>query len=256
MAVIAAPFGCAQHRRRSCGRIDLGQKERGLWPGATRPEEAPVARCAIIRSVSLPHQADAHLTCVNSRQGDCPRMRTKQKRSNAMKAADIMTSRVISVAPDASILECIRLMLQYRISGLPVIDAAGSLVGVVTEGDFLRRVEAGTARKRPRWLEFIAGPGRLADEYVHSHGRKVAEVMSPEPIAISEDTPLEEVVRVMEQRRIKRLPVMRGSKVVGIVSRANLLHALASVAREAAPAAKDDQVIRERVLAEIAKQPW
>ena len=173
-----------------------------------------------------------------------------------MKAADIMTSRVISVAPDASILECIRLMLQYRISGLPVIDAAGSLVGVVTEGDFLRRVEAGTARKRPRWLEFIAGPGRLADEYVHSHGRKVAEVMSPEPIAISEDTPLEEVVRVMEQRRIKRLPVMRGSKVVGIVSRANLLHALASVAREAAPAAKDDQVIRERVLAEIAKQPW
>jgi CBS domain-containing protein len=173
-----------------------------------------------------------------------------------MKAADIMTGRVISVAPDASILECIRLMLQHRISGLPVIDAAGNLVGIVTEGDFLRRAEAGTERKRPRWLEFFAGPGRLADEYVHSHGRKAAEVMTGEPLTINEDTPVEEVVRLMEERRIKRLPVMRGTKVVGIVSRANLLHALASVAREAPPPAKDDQAIRERVLAELAKQPW
>jgi CBS domain-containing protein len=174
----------------------------------------------------------------------------------AMKAEDIMTRRVISVAPEASILESARLMLQHRVSGLPVIDAAGRLVGVVTEGDFLRRVEVGTERKRPRWLEFIAGPGRLATEYVHSHGRKVADVMTGEPITVGEDTPIEEVVRLMERRRIKRLPVMRGTKVVGIVSRANLLHALASVAREALPAAKDDQAIRERVLAELAKQPW
>jgi CBS domain-containing protein len=173
-----------------------------------------------------------------------------------MKAADIMTGRVISVAPDASILECARLMLQHRVSGLPAIDPAGNLVGVVTEGDFLRRVEAGTERKRPRWLEFIAGPGRLANEYVHSHGRKVAEVMTEKPVTINEDTPVEEVVRLMEERRIKRLPVMRGTKVVGIVSRANLLHALASVAREAPPAAEDDQAIRERVVAELAKQPW
>jgi CBS domain-containing protein len=172
-----------------------------------------------------------------------------------MKAADIMTGRVISVAPDASILECIRLMLQHRISGLPVIDAAGKLVGIVTEGDFLRRVETGTERKRPRWLEFIAGPARLADEYVHSHGRKAAEVMTGEPVTIGEDTHVEEVVRLMETYRIKRLPVLRGTKVVGIVSRANLLHALASVAREAAPTAKDDQAIRERVLAELAKPP-
>jgi CBS domain-containing protein len=167
-----------------------------------------------------------------------------------------MTANVISVAPDESILKCVRLMLQYRISGLPVIDAKGSLVGIVTEGDFLRRVEAGTERKRPRWLEFIAGPGRLADEYVHSHGRKVSEVMTPDPITIREDTPVEEVVRLMEQRRIKRLPVMRGSAVVGIVSRANLLHALAAVAREAAPPVKDDATIRARIVAELAKQPW
>jgi CBS domain-containing protein len=173
-----------------------------------------------------------------------------------MKAADIMTNRVISVAPGASILECARLLLQHRISGLPVIDAGGSLVGIVTEGDFLRRVEAGTERKRPRWLEFITGPGRLAGEYVHSHGRKVDEVMTREPITITEDTPVDDIVGLMEARRVKRLPVMRGTKVVGIVSRANLLHALAGVAREAAPAAKDDQAMREQVLAEFARQPW
>jgi CBS domain-containing protein len=174
----------------------------------------------------------------------------------AMKAADIMTRRVISVAPEASILESARLMLQHRVSGLPVIDAAGRLVGVVTEGDFLHRVEAGTELKRPRWLEFIAGPSRLATEYVHSHGRKVGDVMSDEPVTVGEDTPVEEVVRLMEKRRIKRLPVMRGTKVVGIVSRANLLHALASVAPGAPLAAKDDQAIRDRVLDELAKQPW
>ncbi len=173
-----------------------------------------------------------------------------------MKAKDIMTRRVISVAPEASILESARLMLQHRVSGLPVIDAAGRLVGVVTEGDFLRRVEAGTELKRPRWLEFIAGPGRLATEYVHSHGRKVADVMTGESVTVGEDTPIEEVVRLMEERRIKRLPVMRGTKVVGIVSRANLLHALASVAPGAPLAAKDDQAIRDRVLDELAKQPW
>jgi hypothetical protein len=123
-------------------------------------------------------------------------------------------------------------------------------------GDFLRRAEAGTERKRPRWLEFITGPGRLADEYVHSHGRKVAEVMTPDPITVTEDTPVDEIVRLMEERRIKRLPVVRAGKTVGIVSRANLLHALAAVGREAAPPEKDDQAIRARILADLAKQPW
>jgi CBS domain-containing protein len=173
-----------------------------------------------------------------------------------MKAADVMTTHVISVAPDDSILKCVRLMLEYRISGLPVIDAKGSLVGIVTEGDFLRRAEVGTERKRPRWLEFIVGPGRLADEYVHSHGRKVAEVMTTDPITVAEDTPVEEIVRLMEQRRIKRLPVMRGNNVIGIVSRANLLHALATIGPEAAPPAEDDQAIRAGIQAELVKQPW
>jgi CBS domain-containing protein len=119
-------------------------------------------------------------------------------------------------------------MLQNRISGLPVVDR-GMLVGVVTEGDFLRRAETTTQRKRARWIEFFMGPGQSADDYVRTHGRKVADVMTPTPITITEDTRLDDIVSLMERSRIKRLPVVRQGRVVGIVSRANLLHALASI---------------------------
>jgi predicted transcriptional regulator len=147
-------------------------------------------------------------------------------------------------------------MLQNKISGLPVVDDKGQLVGMVTEGDFLRRGELGTRRQRARWLEFLLGPGRLADEYVQSSGRTISQVMTPDPKTITPQTPLEEVVRLMEHHRIKRLPVVHDGKVVGIVSRANLLHALASVVREVKPVAGDDATIRERIIAECAKQPW
>src|SRR5262245_23825203 len=99
-----------------------------------------------------------------------------------MKAKDIMTSPVVSVEADVGILQAVRIMLQRRMSGLPVVDKEGGLVGIVTEGDFLRRAETGTARRRARWLEFLIGPGRLADEYVRSHGRKVSAVMTPDPV--------------------------------------------------------------------------
>jgi CBS-domain-containing membrane protein len=127
---------------------------------------------------------------------------------------------------------------------------------MVTEGDFLRRGELGTQHQRSRWLEFLLGPGRLADEYVQSSGRQVSQVMTPDPKTITPQTPLEEVVRLMEHHRIKRLPVVHDSKVVGIVSRANLLRALASVAREVKPEASDDATIREQIIAECAKQRW
>jgi CBS domain-containing protein len=173
-----------------------------------------------------------------------------------MKAMDIMTRQVVSIGPDAPILEAVRLMLQHRISGLPVIDASGRLAGVVTEGDFLRRAETGTERKRWRWVEFLMGPGRLADDYVHTSGRKVSEVMTPEVRTVAEDAPLEEVVHLMERHRVKRLPVMRDGKIVGIVSRANLMRAVVSLALAAQPAAAGDAAIRERLLAELNKQPW
>ena len=96
-----------------------------------------------------------------------------------MQVKDIMTSKVLSVEANTSVFEAIRSMLQHKISGLPVVNADGALVGIVTEGDFLRRAETATERRRPRWLEFLMGPGRLADEYVHTHTRRVADVMTP-----------------------------------------------------------------------------
>jgi CBS domain-containing protein len=173
-----------------------------------------------------------------------------------MKAKDVMTSPVISVEPDASMWQAVRIMLQHRISGLPVIDKEGRLVGMVSEGDFLRRAETGTQRRRPHWLEFLLGPGRLADEYTRSHGRKIQDIMTPDPVTVTGDTSLEEVVRTMEKRRIKRLPVVHDNAVVGIVTRANLVHALAGVARELMPTTTSDEAIRERLLTELAKEAW
>lgn len=173
-----------------------------------------------------------------------------------MKAKDIMTTEVITVGPDDTIEHAMRLMLQKRISGLPVVDKSGRLVGMVTEGDFLRRSEIGTERKRPRWLQFFVGPGKLATEYVHESGRKIEEVMTTDVISVNEDTPLQEIVQIMERRRIKRVPVLRGQSLAGIVTRANLLHALASVAHEITPSPANDSGIRERIVAELKQQSW
>jgi CBS domain-containing protein len=173
-----------------------------------------------------------------------------------MKAKDIMTRRVISIGPDASIFQAARLMLQNRISGLPVVDPAGVLVGMVTEGDFLRRAETGTERRRPHWLEFMLGPGRVAADYTHSHGRKVDEVMSDKPLSVSENTPVDEIVSLMERHRIKRVPVTRDARLVGIVSRANLVRAMLPVARAAQPPAQSDLDIRQHIMAELETQKW
>ncbi len=173
-----------------------------------------------------------------------------------MKVVDVMTREVVSISPDASVMEAVRLMLQHKISGLPVVDAAGDLQGVLTEGDFLRRAETGTERKHSRVIEFLLGPGRLATDYVHASGRKVSEVMTPDVRTVTEDEPLEKVVHLMERYRIKRVPVVRGAKVVGMVTRANLMRALASLALAENPVAADDAAIRERLLAELKRQPW
>lgn len=173
-----------------------------------------------------------------------------------MQVRDVMTRNVISVKTDESILSAARLMLQNRISGLPVLDASGALVGIVTEGDFLRRGELGTTKRRPRWVEFLLGPGKLAEEYVHQSGRKVFDVMTRDPRTVSEDDTLETVVAQMERHRVKRLPVVRQGKLVGIISRANLLHALASLAREAPASSGGDAAIRDRILEALAKQHW
>jgi len=173
-----------------------------------------------------------------------------------MKARDVMTRTVVSIGPDATVLQAARLMLQHHISGLPVVDKDGTLIGILSEGDFLRRRETATERRRSRWLEFLMGPGKIASEYTHSHGKKVSEVMTDEVQTVDEDADLETVVELMERRRIKRVPVTRDGKMTGIVTRSNLMHAMVSMARGEPAAPKGDAEIRERLLGEIKAQEW
>ena len=173
-----------------------------------------------------------------------------------MRAHQIMTRSVITVTPDDTILAAAKLMLERHVSGLPVVDTAGKLVGIVSEGDFIRRSEIGTQKKRGRWLKFLLGAGEAATEYVHEHGKKISEVMTRDPITITEDTPLDEIVTSMETNGVKRLPVMNGTKLVGIVSRANLLQAVAGLARDIPDPTADDDHIRSRVMAAVDKNDW
>ena len=173
-----------------------------------------------------------------------------------MRAHQIMNRQVTSVSPDTPIVDAANIMLREHISGLPVVTVKGKLVGVVSEGDFLRRSEIGTQTKRGRWLQVIVGPGQSATEFAHQHGRKVEEVMTANPITVTEDTSLEEIVRLMERHHVKRLPVMKNDKMIGIVSRSNLLQAVASLARDIPdPTATDDR-IRDRIVQSISKNDW
>ena len=169
-------------------------------------------------------------------------------------AAEIMTRSVITIHPDASIADAVQLMLGQRISGLPVVDADGTLVGVLTEGDLLRRFETGTEKHRPRWLEFLRGPGQLAEDYVRTHGRKVREVMTDDVATAGEDATLESLVNTMESRRVRRVPIVTAGKLVGVVSRADLLKVLAKALDQRTAQAGSDEAIREAVIAELMRQ--
>jgi CBS domain-containing protein len=173
-----------------------------------------------------------------------------------MRAHQIMTRQVITVTPETTVIEAANTMLQKRVSGLPVLDKAGNLVGIISEGDFIYRGEIGTQRKRSWLMRLIFGSGTTAMDFVREHGRKVAEIMTPAPIAIGEDTTLDEIVRLMEANGVKRLPVLRGGTLVGIVSRANLLRAVASLARQIPDPTADDDHIRNRIIDELEKNEW
>lgn len=173
-----------------------------------------------------------------------------------MRASHIMTTPVVTVPRTASVGEAARLMLHHRVSGLPVVDAAGDLVGMITEGDLLRRSETAAEPQRPRWLQILFGQGQLAAEYVHAHSRRIDDVMTRDVATVPADTPVERIAELMETRRIKRVPVVHGRRVVGIVSRANLLHALASAPDRVPDAAPAALALRDRVLREFAAQPW
>ena len=175
-----------------------------------------------------------------------------------MIVADVMTRKVLSVSPDETVEHAANLMLRHGISGLFVVDAKDTLVGVLTEGDLLRRDEIGTERHRPWWLRVLVSPGKQALDFTRAHGRKVSDVMSPEVICVTPDTALEEVVETMEKQRIKRVAVTEHGHMIGVVARSDLLRALLSREREAKPpqAREDDRSIRSAILAALEAASW
>jgi CBS domain-containing protein len=173
-----------------------------------------------------------------------------------MRAHQVMTRRVLTVVASSSIVQAANIMLENHVSGLPVVDHNGKLVGIISQGDFIHRAEIGTQRKRARWLKVLLGPGTVASDFVHERGRKVEEVMTHEPYTVTEDATLEEVVQLMEQNNVKRLPVMRADQLVGIVTRSNLLQAVAELGREVPDPTADDDHIRNRIITTVEKADW
>jgi len=173
-----------------------------------------------------------------------------------MQARDIMTPDVICVAPATPVAEVVRTMLEHRISAVPVLDD-GLLVGIISEGDLLRRVETGTDAPPSRWLELLHSGDARASDYVKTHGRHAAEVMTRAVITVGEDASVAQIARILAAHRFRRVPVMRGERLVGIVSRTNLMQALASrMAPAAEPVTLDDRRIRDSLLAEVGRQNW
>lgn len=172
-----------------------------------------------------------------------------------MRARDVMVRGVATTTPDTTVEKVARLMINLRISGVPVLDREGQLVGIVTEGDLLRRAETGTERRRSRWSEWWSANSRLAAEYIKSHARRVEDMMTREVVSVGELASLGEIAELMETKRIKRVPVVHDGKIVGIVSRADLLQVLASGGATTADE-EGDRLIRERLLAELRKQEW
>jgi CBS domain-containing protein len=173
-----------------------------------------------------------------------------------MRAHQIMTRQVITVGPETSVVEAADSMLRHHISGLPVVNTTGTLTGIVSEGDFIRRAEIGTQRKRGPWLQLLVPKGLSASEYVRERGRKVNEIMTPNPVTVAEDTPLDDIVRIIEQHNVKRLPVVRGDQLVGIVTRSDLLRALATLARGIPEPTAGDDDIRSTIIAAIQAARW
>jgi len=174
-----------------------------------------------------------------------------------MQAQDIMARDVLTVMPSTRIDVALDLMLQRKVSGLPVLNNDGTLVGILTEGDLLRRTETGTGdRHRSRLLTFLIGPGKEADEFVHSNSRVVADLMTPSVVSVAEAAPLDQVVALMEKKRIRRVPVVRDGKLVGIISRADLLRALAQKLAGEAQVPTTDAGIEKALFDKLAGSSW
>ncbi len=175
-----------------------------------------------------------------------------------MKAIDVMVRDVVTVHPETSVADAVALLSKHDVSALPVVDAEGRILGIVSEADLVHRVEIGTEKHRSWWMEAVTGASALAGDFAKSHGQKVEEVMTAEVVSATEDTPLAEIATLLERHRIKRVPIVRDGKVVGVVSRSNLIQALASaVGRTNGTATEDsDRTIRNEVLSRLNGQAW
>jgi CBS domain-containing protein len=173
-----------------------------------------------------------------------------------MNAADVMVSNVITVNVDATVQEVASTLATNRISAVPVLDRHGKLAGIVSEGDLIRRSEIGTEKSRSWWLDSSSTNRRLAEEFVRSHSRRVGDVMTTNVISVKPDSTLHEIASLLEKNGIKRVPVVQGGMVVGIVSRANLVQALASVIElPLEGAVESDASLREKILARLLEAP-
>jgi CBS domain-containing protein len=173
-----------------------------------------------------------------------------------MRAGDVMVRDVVTVRPDTDVAEAIKLLAEHDVSALPVLGEAGNLAGMLSEADLIHRVEIGTEKHRPWWQEAVTGASTLAADFAKSHGKRVGEVMSTGVISVSEDTPLSEIAALFERKRIKRVPVVKEGRLVGIVSRANLIQALASVVGQIDEPDETDRQIRLELMARLQQQRW
>jgi len=173
-----------------------------------------------------------------------------------MRAIDVMVRDVVTVHPETDVAEAIKLLTEHDVSALPVLDDAGNLVGMLSEADLIHRVEIGTEKHRPWWQEAVTGASTLAADFAKSHGKKVGEVMASGVISVSEDTPLSEIATLFERKRIKRVPVVKDGKLVGTVSRANLIQALATVVGRVDQHDETDRQIRLELLSRLQQQSW
>jgi CBS-domain-containing membrane protein len=173
-----------------------------------------------------------------------------------LRAHEIMSRQVITISSDASAYDAIKTMLTHRIRSLPVVDSVGKLTGIISEGDFIRRAELGTEKTRNRWLSRLAGPDQIAIDFARQHGRKVSEIMSPNPITIGEDTILDQVVRLMESHNVHRFPVMHGDEIVGIITRSDFLTAIVTLSPDAIGYSDSDDQIRTAAIAALSNASW
>ena len=173
-----------------------------------------------------------------------------------MKASDVMVDQVITTEPDSSVHDAAAILIANHISAVPVTDSDRRLLGILSEGDLLRRSETDTERRRSWWLESLTSAETLAQEFVRTHSRKVSDVMTRNVIVAKPDTPLREIAALFERNRIKRVPIVQDGKLVGLVSRADLVRALASWRSDLPHAIPEDVALQDAVMANLKSESW